>query len=153
MGAAMKSGRAPNRIADYALIGDCHTNALVGRDGSIDWLCFPRPDSPAVFCHLLDDQHGGNFAVRVADASMERRYLDGTNVLQTTWTTADGIAEVLDCMPVAAFDPDAPAKVTPRRGVLRQIRCINGAVTVQIRATPRFEYALVVPRLRTPTPY
>src|SRR5207248_6732080 len=118
---AMSAGRVPNRIADYALIGDCHTNALVGRDGSIDWLCFPRPDSPAIFCHLLDDQHGGNFAIRVADATVERRYLDGTNVLRTTWTTAGGVVEVVDCMPVGRFDPEAPAKVTSRRGVLRRV--------------------------------
>ncbi|MFL6239650.1 MAG: glycoside hydrolase family 15 protein [Actinomycetes bacterium] len=149
----MSLGRVPNRIADYALIGDCHTNALVGRDGSIDWLCFPRPDSPAIFCHLLDDQHGGNFAVRVSDSTVERRYVDGTNVLQTMWTSATGVVEVLDCMPVAPFDPAAPAKVSPQRGVLRRIRCLRGTATVQIRVTPRFEYALVVPRLRTPTPY
>ena len=79
----------------------------MGRDGSIDWLCFPRPDSPAIFSHLLDDQHGGNFAVRVAEATVERCYLDGTNVLQTTWTTEDGgVLEVTDCMPVAPFDPE-----------------------------------------------
>src|SRR3954470_13389836 len=86
-------------IADYALIGDCHTNALVGCNGSIDWLCFPRPDSAAIFCHLLDDQHGGNFAVRVNDSQVRRRYVEDTNVLVTTWTTADGgRVEVTDCM-------------------------------------------------------
>src|SRR5439155_30395 len=77
-------------IADYALIGDCHTNALVGCNGSIDWLCFPRPDSPSVFTHLLDDQHGGNFAVRVADASVTRNYVEDTNVLATDWELAEG---------------------------------------------------------------
>src|SRR5436190_5393794 len=144
----------PNRIADYALIGDCHTNALVGRNGSIDWLCFPRPDSPAIFCHLLDDQHGGNFAIRVDDAEVTRRYIDGTNVLVTTWTTADGgVVEVTDCMPVAPYDPSRPAAVTPLRGVLRRIECRTGTVEVQLRVTPRFEYALVVPRLRMPSPY
>ena len=67
------AGRRPNAIRDYAPIGDCHTSALVGIDGSIDWLCFPRPDSPAVFCHILDDQHGGNFAVRMDGGSASRR--------------------------------------------------------------------------------
>lgn len=144
------TAKAPNRIADYALIGDCHTSALVGRNGSIDWLCFPRPDSPSVFTHVLDDQHGGNFAVRVDGATVSRRYLRDTNVLQTVWSTDDGELEVLDCMPVRA----APNGVLePLRGVLRRLRCRRGTVTAQVRVTPRFEYALVVPRLRTPTPY
>lgn len=138
------------QIADYALIGDCHTNALVGRNGSVDWLCFPRPDSPSVFTHLLDDQHGGNFAVRVDDARVERSYLDDTNVLSTTWHTDDGELEVVDCMPVRLDDDGQPM---PMHGVLRRLRCVRGRVTAQIRVTPRFEYALVVPRLRTPSPY
>jgi GH15 family glucan-1,4-alpha-glucosidase len=139
--------RRPNAIADYALIGDCHTSALVGRDGSVDWLCAPRPDSPALFCHLLDDQHGGNFAVRVAGASVARRYLPGTNVLETTWTGPEGELEVTDCMPVAPFDPGRPAEVRARSSVLRRVVCRSGTVTAQVRVTPRFEYGLVVPRL------
>ena len=147
----MESRAKPaNRIADYALIGDCHTNALVGRNGSIDWLCFPRPDSPSVFTHLLDDQHGGNFAVRVDDADVSRRYVDDTNVLSTTWSTTDGELEVLDCMPVRIAEDGRPS---PVRGVLRRLRCVRGRITAQVRVTPRFEYALVVPRLRTPSPY
>jgi GH15 family glucan-1,4-alpha-glucosidase len=138
------------RIADYALIGDCHTNALVGRNGSIDWLCFPRPDSPSVFTHLLDEQHGGNFAVRLDDATVDRRYVDDTNILTTTWRAAGGVLEVVDCMPVS-LDDDGTLR--PWQGVLRRLRCLEGTVIPQIRVTPRFEYALVVPRLRTPTPY
>jgi GH15 family glucan-1,4-alpha-glucosidase len=138
------------QIADYALIGDCHTNALVGRNGSIDWLCFPRPDSPSVFTHLLDDQHGGNFAVRVDKATVERSYIRDTNVLTTTWRTDDGALEVVDCMPLTTDNEGQPQ---PMRGVLRRLRCLTGTVTAQIRVTPRFEYALVVPRLRTPSPH
>jgi GH15 family glucan-1,4-alpha-glucosidase len=137
-------------IADYALIGDCHTNALVGRNGSIDWLCFPRPDSPSVFTHLLDAQHGGNFAVRVDDATVERAYVADTNVLTTTWHTGTGTLEVVDCMPLRTDDA---GRLRPMRGVLRRLACPAGRVTAQIRVTPRFEYALVVPRLRTPSPY
>src|SRR3954468_4899170 len=88
--------KAANRIADYALIGDCHSNALVGRNGSVDWLCFPRPDSPSVFTHLLGDRPGGNFGVRVDDHAVSRRCVEDTNVLSTTWTAADGELEVLD---------------------------------------------------------
>src|SRR3954469_4229196 len=137
-------------IADYALIGDCHSNALVGNNGSVDWLCFPRPDSPSVFTHLLDDQHGGNFAVRVDDADVERAYVGDTNVLSTTWRHADGALSVVDCMPVRTDDR---MRLVPLRGVLRRLECVRGAVTAEIRVTPRFEYSLVVPRLRTPTPF
>ena len=137
-------------IADYALIGDCHTNALIGSNGSIDWLCFPRPDSPSVFTHLLDDQHGGNFAVRVDDAEVSRAYLDDTNILCSTWRTGDGELVVTDCMPVRQDDA---GRLEPLRGVLRKLECTSGRITAQVRVTPRFEYALVVPRLRTPTPH
>ncbi|HEX4654540.1 MAG TPA: glycoside hydrolase family 15 protein [Mycobacteriales bacterium] len=137
-------------IADYALIGDCHTNALVGTNGSIDWLCFPRPDSASVFTHLLDDQHGGNFAVRVDDADVTRSYLDDTNVLCSTWRTDAGELAVTDCMPLRL---DGTRQPIPLRGVLRRLECTSGRITAQIRVTPRFEYALVVPRLRTPTPF
>ena len=150
----MVAEEAPRRrvldIADYALIGDCHTSALVGTNGSVDWLCFPRPDSPSVFTHLLDDQHGGNFAIRVDDADVIRAYVEDTNVLQSTWRTDSGELVVTDCMPVRRNDDDT---LTPLRGVLRKLECTSGRVTAQVRVTPRFEYALVVPRLRTPTPH
>jgi GH15 family glucan-1,4-alpha-glucosidase len=145
-----QDGRAGSRIADYALLADCHTNALIRRNGSIDWLCFPRPDSPSVFTHLLDEHHGGNFAVRVDDAEPTRSYLDDTNVLCTVWQASHGTLEVIDCMPLLLDDD---GRIQPIRGVLRRMRCTEGTITAQIRVTPRFEYALVVPRLRTPTPY
>src|SRR3954471_15981494 len=118
-------------IADYALIGDCHTNALIGTNGSIDWLCFPRPDSASVFTHLLDDQHGGNFAVRVDDAEVQRAYVDGTNVLASTWRHDDGELTVVDCMPVWRDDEG----LVPLRGVLRRLECTAGRVTAQVRVT------------------
>jgi GH15 family glucan-1,4-alpha-glucosidase len=166
--------RPGNAIRDYAVIGDCHTSALVGRNGSIDWLCFPRPDSPAVFCHLLDSQHGGNFSVRAAGtraggatdpagagaaarpgpgASVTRHYLDDTNVLVTNWTTPEGVLEVVDSMPVGPFDPARPAEVRASHSVLRRLRCLEGEVTAEVRITPRFEYGLVVPRLRMLSPW
>jgi GH15 family glucan-1,4-alpha-glucosidase len=145
---------APRRrvldIEDYALIGDCHSSALIGINGSVDWLCFPRPDSPSVFTHLLDDQHGGNFAIRVADAEVSRSYIEDTNVLQSTWRAKGGELVVTDCMPVRT---DEAGQLEPLRGVLRKLECTSGRVTAQVRVTPRFEYALVVPRLRTPTPH
>ena len=98
-----------NRIGDYALIGDCHSAALVGRDGSIDWACFPRFDSPSVFAKMLDAAKGGSFRVAPAEpATVTRHYLDDTNVLVTVFTTESGTLEVTDCMPIERADPAHP---------------------------------------------
>src|SRR5262245_21752184 len=91
-----------NRTRARALNGDCHSAALVGRDGSIDWACFPRFDSPGVFCRLLDHAAGGAFtaSARGVHAS-SRAYLEGTNVLVTTFECDGGTLEITDCMPVS----------------------------------------------------
>jgi len=136
-----------NRIADYALIGDCHSAALVGRDGAIDWACFPRFDSPAVFCRLLDAERGGTFEIVPADARETRRaYLDDTNVLVTTLACAHGVLELTDCMPVSPHDPAEPTKVRSCHSILRRLRCRSGTVDVRATVAPRFEYGLFVPR-------
>jgi len=94
-----------NRIGDYALIGDCHSAALVGRDGSVDWACFPRFDSPAVFARVLDEGRGGFFGITPHGPSeSSRAYVDDTNVLVTTFHTSTGAIEVTDCMPVSRPD-------------------------------------------------
>src|SRR5262245_43125915 len=78
-------------IADYALLSDCHAAALVGRDGSIDWLCFPRFDSPSVFGHVLDEA-AGRWCIRTVDtAEITRAYVPETLVLETTYPTASGV--------------------------------------------------------------
>ena len=138
-----------NRIADYALLGDCHSAALVGRDGSIDWACFPRFDSPAVFCKILDAERGGAFAVRPTDVrGVRRAYLPDTNVLVTTFECADGILKLTDCMPVAQLDPERPTRVASCHAILRKVECVEGAVTVDVSITPRPEYGSFVPRFR-----
>ena len=146
-GAGAGKNHDVNRIADYAVIGDCHSLALVGRDGSIDWLCFPRFDSPSVFARSLDED-GGHFRVSPADEAREvrRTYLPSTNVLATTFVTADGVLEVTDCMPVRPFDPDRPAAVDNHASVLRRVRCTAGRVTVAVDLRPRCEYGAVLPR-------
>src|SRR5688572_22458595 len=88
-------------IADYGLIGAMHTCALVSKDGSIDWCCLPSFDSPAAFSRILDWRKGGYFQVTPLDVqAVRRRYLPGTNVLETTFTTSTGVATLTDFMPV-----------------------------------------------------
>ncbi len=142
-----------NRIGDYALIGDCHSAALVGRDGAIDWACFPRFDSPAVFCRLLDAAGGGTFTVTPARGrSTSRAYLDGTNVLVTTFHCDGGAFELTDCMPVSPLDPAEPTRVRSHHALLRRLRCDAGEVEVTVRVAPRFEYGLFTPRFTVTTP-
>ncbi len=143
-----------NRIADYALIGDCHSAALVGRDGSIDWACFPCFDSPAVFCALLDARCGGSWSLN-APASTEaaRAYVPDTNVLVTTFTTPTGVLEVTDCMPVERTDPGEPRRLKAHAAIMRRARCTAGEVEAQVRLAPRFEYGAFLPRFRQTSPW
>ena len=95
-------------IEDYALIGDCHTAALIARDGSMDWLCFPRFDSGACFSALLGSEDHGCWLIRPAGIirSARRRYRDGTLVLETEYETDDGAVTLIDCMPPRSQEPD-----------------------------------------------
>ncbi|MFL5351469.1 glycoside hydrolase family 15 protein [Archangium sp.] len=140
------------RIDDYALLGDCHTAALVGRDGSIDWACFPRFDSPSVFCRILDVRRGGSFRVSPdGPFQSRRRYIDDTNVLVTTFTTPTGVLEVTDCMPIRTSGSHA-ARLGTRHSLLRRLRCTSGHVHARVVVAPRFEYGAFVPRIRLTSP-
>ncbi len=140
------------RIGDYALLGDCHSAALVGRDGGIDWACFPRFDSPAVFCRILDARRGGTFRVAPEGAFRStRQYLEDTNVLVTTFTTPAGVLELTDCMPVKS-DMAYGTRVGTRHSLLRRVRCLAGEVPVRVVVAPRFEYGAFVPRIRLTSP-
>ncbi|MGH3561434.1 MAG: glycoside hydrolase family 15 protein, partial [Mycobacterium sp.] len=133
-------------IADYALLSDRHTAALVSRSGSVDWLCLPRFDSPSVFARLLD-AHAGSFAVRPTDqgAQITRRYLDGTMVLETTFTTATGTLVLRDALATGATsDPHQLGAAAPRM-LVRSLTCIAGEVEVGVEFTPRPEYGVVTP--------
>ncbi len=137
-----------NRIGDYGMIGDCHSLALVGPDGSIDWLCFPRFDSPSVFARMLDED-AGHFRVAPAAAGAWRcaaPTCPRPTCLETTFVTADGVLELTDCMPVRPFDEEKPTAVDNHASVLRRVRCRSGRSVVVVDLRPRFEYGTVLPR-------
>jgi GH15 family glucan-1,4-alpha-glucosidase len=129
-------------LADYALIGDCRCSALVSRSGSIDWLCLPRPDSPSIFARILDD-NAGCLAVRPAGTfASTRRYMPGTNVLETTFRCPDGVVQVRDAMPVAG-----ESEPRPQHELLREIAGIEGSCRMEVLYEPRPDYARQPPRL------
>ncbi len=137
-----------NHIGDYALVGDCHSAALVGKDGSIDWACFPRFDSPAVFARVVDPD-AGFFRIAPAQATrVSRAYLGDTNVLRTSFETDGGRIELDDCMPVRALDPKRTSYVSAHGSILRRVRCTEGRVEVRVTLEPRFEYGRFIPRVR-----
>jgi GH15 family glucan-1,4-alpha-glucosidase len=130
----------PSRIEQYALIGDTQTGALVADDGSIDWLCTPRFDSPACFAALLGTPEHGRWLLAPAAGgrATRRRYRDGTLVLETEFETPDGTVQVVDCMPIRDRDVD----------VLRLVRGISGRVPMRMDLVIRFENGSVVPWVR-----
>src|SRR5213075_1610010 len=106
------------RIEDYALIGDCHTAALLGRDGSIDWLCLPRFDSGACFAALLGGPENGRWLIAPRDrnAKVTRRYRPGTLILETEFETPEGAVRVTDCMPIRDSEANVVRLVEGLRG-------------------------------------
>ena len=131
-------------ISDYALIGDTHSCALIARDGSIDWLCWPRHDSPALFVKLLDDEKGGACSVAFDGLDgTERRYLPDTNILETTFTTRTGRARLIDVMPVnpPSPEPDEGPDGEGESRLIRMLTCETGSVTGLFRVCPTFDYA------------
>ena len=124
-------------IADHGLIGDLQTAALVSTDGTIDWFCCPRFDSPSVFGALLDDEDGGRFALHATgpDTVTKQMYLPDTAILVTRFLGESGVAEVLDFMPI-----DKPGEVTDRHRLVRVVRGIRGKVELEASIEPRFDY-------------
>ena len=123
-------------IEDYGLIGNMRTAALVGNNGSIDWLCLPHFDSPSVFGAVLDSERGGRFHVEVEGKLRGRQtYLPDSNVLVTRYTDDNGAAEVVDYMPVGDIGPDAGY-----HRLIRHVRVLRGTVAVRVRVAPAFDY-------------
>lgn len=133
----------PRPIEEYAAIGDCRTAALVGSDGSIDWLCAPRFDSASVFGALLGDAEQGRWSLRPSDAAATttRAYATDTFTLVTRWSTTDGEVEVTDLMPMRDGS-DA------RCDVIRRVRGIRGRVRMEQELRVRFDYAATLPWMR-----
>ncbi|MGI8909569.1 MAG: glycoside hydrolase family 15 protein [Rubrobacteraceae bacterium] len=122
-------------IEDHGVIGNLHTAALVGADGTIDWLCLPRFDAPSVFCSILDDEKGGHFRLRPVDyAKSQQLYLPDTNVLLTRFLSPEGVAEVVDFMPIPSGSNE------PHR-LVRHVRMIRGSMTFEVECRPAFDYA------------
>ncbi|MGN6243230.1 MAG: glycoside hydrolase family 15 protein [Motilibacteraceae bacterium] len=124
-------------ISEHGLIGDLQTAALVATDGSIDWFCSPRFDSPSIFGSLLDSERGGRFRIRPATGTFDTKqlYFPETAVLVTRFLTEAGVGEVVDFMPVT---DDRTA--TARHRLVRMVRCVRGEMTFEIEVSPRFDY-------------
>ncbi len=136
-------------IADYAVLSDCHSAALVSRDGSIDWLCFPRFDSPSVFGRILDDA-AGHWSISPAGGTpfeTTRRYVDDTLLLETTFTTADGSVTMTDAMAVGRNERGHALGAGAVGTVLRRLVGVEGEIELELEYAPRPEYGLVAPAL------
>src|SRR6266487_698469 len=144
-----KAGRQVSElaIADYALLSDCRSAALVSRGGSVDWLCFPRFDGRSVFARLLDED-AGHFAIRPASqARASRHYLDQTMVLETTFRTSTGTAVLVDAMAIGRGDSGHQLGAGSPGALLRRLDCTEGQVALEVTYAPRPEYGLIHPLL------
>ncbi len=136
-----RTGRS-TPLEDYALLSDLRTGPLVSRHGSIDWLCLPRFDSPAVFAALLGGPDNGRWRLSVVDGEViDRRYRGDTFILETTWRSATGVAKVIDFLPPS----------NRRADIIRRVECLEGFVEVEHDLRVRFSYARVLPWFRPVT--
>ncbi len=126
-------------IEDYGIIGNMHTVALVGMNGSIDWFCRPRFDSPSVFAAILDDKKGGHFKIAPAQDGVTHKqmYWPGTNVLVTRFLSADGVGEVIDFMPVGVAEEHHG-----HHKLVRRVNVVRGTMPFRVECYPAFNYAL-----------
>ncbi len=143
-------GSAFPPIADYAFLSDCENSALVAPSGNVEWMCVPRMDSPSLFGAMLD-RDAGMFSLAPADAAVPagRRYLPGTNILETTWGTKTGWLIVRDVLLIGPWRHDRDRSRTHRRSptdydaehvLLRTLRCVNGTVQMHMECDPIYDY-------------
>ncbi len=124
-------------IEDHGIIGDLHTVAFVGNNGTIDWCCIPSFDAPSVFGSLLDAEKGGSFSIAPQDTPETRHlqyYLPETNILITRFLTHDGVGEVTDFMPI-----EPTREITKRHRIIRAVRAVRGSMTFKLICRPAFK--------------
>jgi GH15 family glucan-1,4-alpha-glucosidase len=125
-------------IGDHGVIGDLHTVALVGLDGSIDWCCLPTFDSPSLFAAILDERQGGRFSIAPVDQGIRKQmYLPETNVLLTRFLHTDGVGEVMDFMPI---EQDEAGACPRRRQIVRIVSVARGTARFRLECAPAFNY-------------
>ncbi|MDY6855710.1 MAG: glycoside hydrolase family 15 protein [Thermodesulfobacteriota bacterium] len=135
------------KISDYGIIGDLHSTALIGLDGSIDWMCLPHIDSPSCFGALLDDKKGGSFSISpIDDWDSVVEYIPETNILQTRFRTRTGVMKVTDFMPVCACGREEMEEESHE--LYRLIEILQGKVNVRVTFDPRFDYGRSDTRLK-----
>jgi GH15 family glucan-1,4-alpha-glucosidase len=136
-------------IGDYALLSDCRSAALVSKAGSVDWLCFPRFDKPSIFGRLLDPT-AGHWSIRpAAEFETSRTYVEDTMLLETTYSTATGVATVVDALAVGRNERGHELGAGAISTLLRHVRGIEGEVDLELEFAPRPEYGLIQPVLET----
>ena len=135
-------------IANYGLLADCNSAALVDSDGSIDWLCLPRYDSDAIFARLLDPD-AGHWSIRpVQSYTATRRYLPGTLVIETVFTTETGEVRLTDAMAFAEGQRGHDLGYDAPHELLRSVEGISGEVKLRLELAPRPQYGLIMPLIR-----
>src|SRR5215470_2060966 len=133
------------QIADHGLIGDLQTAALVAKDGTVDWFCCPRFDSPSVFASLIDHDRGGHFQIAPERAgyTVRQLYFPDSAVLITRFMTEEGVGEVLDFMPI-----ERPETPTDHHRLVRVVRVVRGTMRFRLECAPRFDYGRAQHELR-----
>jgi GH15 family glucan-1,4-alpha-glucosidase len=136
------------KIQDYAVIGNGRSAALVSKYGSIDWLCWPRFDSESIFARILDQKIGGHWSIGPAGNSQSsRRYIDNTNVLETTFADASGKIVLSDFMAVAS-ERHKQSLLWPEHELIRQVDCVEGEMELAVEFNPRPGYGRVAPKIK-----
>jgi GH15 family glucan-1,4-alpha-glucosidase len=137
----------PPKIQDYAIIGDGRSAALISNRGSIDWLCWPRFDSPSIFGAILDPEVGGSWSIRPErELKVSRRYLDNTNVLETTFA-CDSLKIVLTDFMSVTSEQNKQNRLWPEHELVRQVRCEGGDADVIVEFNPRLDYGRIAPKI------
>ena len=136
------------KIQDYAIIGNGRSAALISKRGSLDWLCWPRFDSPSVFGAILDSKGGGYWSIHpLHESEVSRRYIENTNVLETTFLGPSGQIVLTDFMAVTSEENKGRA-LWPEHELVRQIKCRQGEVEVVMEFSPRLDYGRIAPNIR-----